>query len=222
VAVVRAFAVGACRGCCANYRLFSPATARPGTRVIHKAGVKWNTQKRTRAWKGDSAMSGRGRAALQLRQWAAEEGVEIAALKACGRPPDSVLDEFPYLAPVGLGVGRLMPGLYWVHFHYFEITTIDADHVRRSGVARVRCEIHSADVDQERMVDFVWSTFEQLNWRDRPPRRSAEVPGARTEGWSVDHTGAHELRWYSVGTPTDLVKDGAIESRDPPAPHGVR
>jgi hypothetical protein len=166
-------------------------------------------------------MSGRGIAALQLRQWAAEEGVEIAALKSCGRPPDSVLDEFPYLAPVGLGYGLLTPGLYRVHFHYFEITTIDADHVRRSGVARVRSELHNAEVDQERMVDFVWFTFEQLNWRDRPPRRSAEPPGARAEGWCVDHTGVHELRWYSVGTPTDLVKDGAIESRDPPAPHGV-
>ena len=34
--------------------------------------------------------------------------------------------------------------------------------------------------------------------------------------WYTDHTGAHELRWYSVGTATELVKDGAIESRDPP------
>jgi hypothetical protein len=41
------------------------------------------------------------------------------------------------------------------------------------------------------------------------------MPSDRAEGWYTDHTGAHELRWYSVGTPTDLVEDGGIESRDP-------
>jgi hypothetical protein len=162
-------------------------------------------------------MSGRGRAALGLRQWAEEEGIEIVAMKPCGRPPDTVVDQFPPRAPGGLGLGLLMPAWYWRPFHYFEITTVDADHVRRSGVARVGSEVHSSDVDLERTVDLVWLTSEQLNWRDRPPRRSIEPPGARAEGWCTDHTGAHELRWYSAGAPTDLVKDGATEGRDPPA-----
>jgi hypothetical protein len=164
----------------------------------------------------------RGRAAIGLRQWAEEEGVEIAALKPCGRPPDFVVEQFPPRAAGGLGLGLFTPVWYRRPFRYFEITTIDADHVRRSGVARVGSEIHNYEVDLERTVDFVWFTSEQLDWRDRPPRRSAQPPGARGEGWCADHTGAHELRWYSLGTPTDLVKDGAIEGRDPPASPAVR
>jgi hypothetical protein len=162
-------------------------------------------------------MSLRSRAAFGLRQWADEEGVEIVALKDCGRPPDTVLGQFPPRAPDGLGWGLYTPAWVYRPFRYFNVTTIDADHVRRSGVARVGAEIHNADVDLPRTVDFVWFTTEQLNWKDRPPRRSAVSPGAHAEGWYRDHTGAHELRWYSVGTPTDLVKDGAIECRDPPA-----
>ena len=144
----------------------------------------------------------RGVAAYELQQWAAEEGVEIATLKRCGRPPESVAGRFPRM---------VWPGLLC----YFELATIDADHVRRSGVARVRIEVHDAHYDLPRMVDFVWLTSEQLNWLDRPPRRPP--PPVRAEGWYADDSGAHELRWYSVGAPTDLVKDGAIESRDPPA-----
>jgi hypothetical protein len=149
----------------------------------------------------------RGIAAYELRQWAAEEGIEIVALRPCGRPPDSVAEQFPHL-PGGLVEWLQMP------FRYFEITTIDADHVRRSGVARVRSEIHNRERDLDRRVDYVRLTSEQLNWLDRPPRRPS--PPDRAEGWYADDTGAHELRWYSAGTPTDLVKDGATESRDPP------
>jgi hypothetical protein len=36
------------------------------------------------------------------------------------------------------------------------------------------------------------------------------------EGWYRDPYGRHEARWYSVGTPTDLVRDGANESQDAP------
>jgi hypothetical protein len=153
------------------------------------------------------SLTGRGRTTFELRQWAAEEGMDIVALKPCGRPLDCVVEQFP----------RTMLG----NFRYFEITAIDLDHVRRSGVARVYNETRPW-LDRERMIDFVWFTAEQLNWRDRPPRRSAELPGNRAEGWYSDHTGAHELRWYSVGSPTDLVKDGAIENRDPPAPRRAR
>jgi hypothetical protein len=38
---------------------------------------------------------------------------------------------------------------------------------------------------------------------------------ANAEGWFPDPTGRHEARWFSMGTPTPLVRDGAIEARDP-------
>jgi hypothetical protein len=160
-----------------------------------------------------AGMSGRGRAALELRLWAEEQGMEVVALRACGRPPDSVVDQFPNRWPQAYG-----PWLRTFKFRYFEVVGIDDDHVRRSGIARVRSESHTQHFDIEPVIDFVWLTSEQLDWRDQPPRRSAQSPHDHAEGWYADHTGAHELRWYSVGTPTDLVKDGAIETRDPPDP----
>jgi len=36
------------------------------------------------------------------------------------------------------------------------------------------------------------------------------------EGWYIDPFGRHEARWISDGTPTSLVRDGAVESQDPP------
>lgn len=36
------------------------------------------------------------------------------------------------------------------------------------------------------------------------------------EGWYVDPYGAHEARWFSEGTPTDLVRDGGRDSRHRP------
>jgi hypothetical protein len=39
------------------------------------------------------------------------------------------------------------------------------------------------------------------------------------EGWCTDPYGVHEARWLSAGTPTALVRDQGIESRDP-APIG--
>jgi hypothetical protein len=36
------------------------------------------------------------------------------------------------------------------------------------------------------------------------------------EGWYVDPYGRHEARWFSDGTPTQLVRDGGAEARDPP------
>jgi hypothetical protein len=151
---------------------------------------------------------------IELEQWAEDRGMEIVALQYCGRPPDSVVQQFPHRARA-------------YEFHCFLIVTIDPDHVRRSGVARVHhyepTPLLNAFNDPYPLrgpgwvIDVVWFTTEQLNWRERPPRRSAEWPHDRAQGWHTDHTGAHELRWYSAGTPTDLVKDGAIESRDPPA-----
>lgn len=36
------------------------------------------------------------------------------------------------------------------------------------------------------------------------------------EGWYTDPFGRHEARWFPAGTPTKLVRDGTIESQDPP------
>jgi hypothetical protein len=38
------------------------------------------------------------------------------------------------------------------------------------------------------------------------------------EGWYHDPYGLHEERWYSDGTPTALVRDARVESKDPPPP----
>jgi len=38
----------------------------------------------------------------------------------------------------------------------------------------------------------------------------------KAEGWYVDPYGEHDARWFSDGTPTELVRDDAMESRDPP------
>lgn len=39
--------------------------------------------------------------------------------------------------------------------------------------------------------------------------------GIQREGWYEDPTSRHEWRWFSVGRPTDLVRDGKQKSRDP-------
>lgn len=36
------------------------------------------------------------------------------------------------------------------------------------------------------------------------------------QGWYVDPYGLHDRRWFSDGTPTKLVRDGDLESNDPP------
>ncbi len=36
------------------------------------------------------------------------------------------------------------------------------------------------------------------------------------EGWFKDPYELHQDRWFSDGTPTQLVRDGAVESTDPP------
>ncbi len=36
------------------------------------------------------------------------------------------------------------------------------------------------------------------------------------EGWYADPYGVHEARWISAGTPTALVRDGDVETQDPP------
>ncbi len=40
------------------------------------------------------------------------------------------------------------------------------------------------------------------------------------EGWYLDPYGLHELRWFSAGDPTALVRDGGVDGHDaaPPTP----
>jgi hypothetical protein len=42
------------------------------------------------------------------------------------------------------------------------------------------------------------------------------VTSVEAEGWYQDPFGLHEARWFSVGTPTSLVRDGEVESQDEP------
>lgn len=41
------------------------------------------------------------------------------------------------------------------------------------------------------------------------------------EGWFRDPYGRHEVRWFSEGVPTALVRDGDVEAQDPPDPGEV-
>ena len=42
----------------------------------------------------------------------------------------------------------------------------------------------------------------------------SNIDGRPAQGWYNDPTGRHELRWFSAGSPTALVRDAADESRD--------
>jgi len=41
-------------------------------------------------------------------------------------------------------------------------------------------------------------------------------PDDDAEGWYLDPYGVHEQRWFSGGKPSRLVRDGPIETNDPP------
>jgi hypothetical protein len=45
---------------------------------------------------------------------------------------------------------------------------------------------------------------------------SARRYEVQAEGWYRDPYLVHEDRWFSAGQPTKLVRDGALESYDPP------
>lgn len=42
------------------------------------------------------------------------------------------------------------------------------------------------------------------------------------EGWCADPFGRHEARWISNGSPTNLVRDRGVESRDEPPTESER
>ena len=148
-------------------------------------------------------LTGRDVAVTEVQWWAGQYGLELVALEPCRIPSANVLRQFPFRAHER------------AEHRYFEISAIDLDHVRHSGVARVYREMEIA-AGLSQTVQVVWLASEQLNWRARPPRRTAGLPHDHAQGWYIDPARAHELRWYSSGRPTDLVKDGATESRDPP------
>ena len=43
-----------------------------------------------------------------------------------------------------------------------------------------------------------------------------EARNHHEEGWYTDPFDRHEARWFSDGLPTKLVRDGPVESQDPP------
>lgn len=51
---------------------------------------------------------------------------------------------------------------------------------------------------------------------DGKRRLDEVVESLAAEGWYKDPYRKHDDRWFSDGKPTSLVRDGRIESRDPP------
>ncbi len=45
---------------------------------------------------------------------------------------------------------------------------------------------------------------------------NAGADDAQAQGWYLDPYGVHEQRWISQGRPSNLVRDGRIEAKDPP------
>lgn len=155
-------------------------------------------------------LGGPRRSRHDVRAWARSQDQLVVHLRRIRRPGAAVR------RPFGSGLSELL-----FDHRYYAITTIDGDHVRRTGVARARDAIPDTFV-AEPPVEVVWLGAEQLDWRDRPPRRALPAADGAAQGWCADHTGRHEQRWYSSGAATEVVRDGASESRDPlpgpPAP----
>lgn len=89
------------------------------------------------------------------------------------------------------------------------VEAVDSQHVRRTG----RVRVHQNDGWS---IELTWLAARQLDWRDQPPRGEPPASDGTAQGWHTDPSGRHELRWYSAGTPTSLVKDGAMEGHDAP------
>ncbi|WP_433382645.1 hypothetical protein ACQPZX_19385 [Actinoplanes sp. CA-142083] len=107
------------------------------------------------------------------------------------------------------------PGLGSGYFYLVE--AVDSQHVRRKGRVRVDHKVVAAfSVYDDAAVTVTWLDGRQLDWRDQAPRAGPPPPDGSAQGWHADPTGRHELRWYSAGTPTSLVKDGAAEGHDTP------
>jgi hypothetical protein len=51
---------------------------------------------------------------------------------------------------------------------------------------------------------------------DGEPKLDQVAERLGAEGWYKDPYRKHDDRWFSDGEPTSLVRDGEIESRDPP------
>ena len=59
-------------------------------------------------------------------------------------------------------------------------------------------------------------TVPEANWGRGPLKRHDYSVFVAAEGLFKDPFAVHEDRWFSAGSPTDLVKDGSSEMSDPP------
>lgn len=107
----------------------------------------------------------------QVRWWAQQYDLDVIALERCGIPPYDILLRMPDVVPA--------------EHHFFQVTAIDPDHVRRWGVARVHDVTHIIDGTDE-TVQVVWLTTEQLDWETLPAgaRSSGRMP-ARKAGVTI-------------------------------------
>ena len=95
---------------------------------------------------------------------------------------------------------------------YFDVVAVNERFVEFTGTARVHGKLQRPNLDE--WIEVRWDTRRQLS----PPQKTVtgdENP-SNAEGWYPDVSGRHEQRWYSMGTPTELVRDGAVEGKDPP------
>jgi hypothetical protein len=52
-------------------------------------------------------------------------------------------------------------------------------------------------------------------------RHNEAVADGAVQGWHADPSGLHEMRYFSAGQPTKLVRDGRLESYDEPPTDGM-
>lgn len=137
-----------------------------------------------------------------LRYWALAQGYELVSLRR-ERSPQRIVDgQFTDV------LSRVSPWLF------YEIETIDPDGVLRTGLARVYDGIGGAAGGHE-LVEVMWLSGRQGNWFEHPALPTPVTAGGPTaQGWCADPTGRHAERWFSLGLPTSLVRDGRVEDQD--------
>lgn len=124
--------------------------------------------------------------------------------------------EFPLSAVVGVsgplrgGCGRLTP--------VFLASALDRPIGRIEG-RRWAVQFDPGSGLQEVTVlsrqDLSASPLTAALRRPPPPVALQRQDASMLEGWCTDPFGRHEARWMSLGTPTELVRDGGVEGRDP-------
>lgn len=76
------------------------------------------------------------------------------------------------------------------------------------GLVNHRCSRTSGTVHEDKKSGA-------FTRRSSSSNRTILLVNERVEGWCSDPYSRHQVRWMSEGKPTDLVKDGDIEGRDP-------